>query len=256
MNLNERLRRRKLHGFSIVEIIVTMAIIGILTLILVPVVGSRTRTARLRAAEQDLENLANGLERAAIDTGYFFRIYVLDDLGIQGDGIPNNNLNPSLFPPAARDRVDTLADEILNPLHTSNIFIDLNTFQFLANFTNLYTTITADTPFTESTFGWNGPYVNWSRDLNYNDWPDDPWGSDYLFFTRRGALGPLETDFVTSGVRMDLGNNQTRTLPADALVFDRPTVLSLGPDGLPGDGGLNPAGNGDYGTGDDIYRKF
>jgi prepilin-type N-terminal cleavage/methylation domain-containing protein len=242
-------------GFSIVELIVAMAIIGILVLILVPVVSNRTREARLRAAESDLEHLANALERVGIDTNYMFKLYVLDDV-IGGDGVANQPTN------VPAERIDGTRDEDLNPVfagQAERIFISLETQQVvdLALATSIYNNqfaVTTDLQ-SETKFGWHGPYINWQVDKNYNDWPDDPWGRDYIFFTRAGGMGPLDTQFVLTGVT--IGTSMAPiSFPAQANVFDRPTVLSLGPDGLPGDGAANPTGNGDYGEGDDIFRKF
>lgn len=244
------------EGFSIVEVIVVMAIIGILTLILVPVVSSRAKTARIRAAEQDLENLANGMERAGIETGYYFRPNVLDDVPFAGDNIDNTYINP--INPAPIDRVDAIDDEDQTNPAGVNFFIDVNTQNLLsgAAASNLYAQITARSPDTESQFGWSGPYVTWHRDGNYNDWPDDPWGHDYIFFTRIGAMSANETAFVLSNIQLGPPTGPFQALPANTLMFDRPTFLSLGPDGLPGDGTANPTGNGEYGAGDDLIRKF
>ena len=50
---------------------------------------------------------------------------------------------------------------------------------------------------------------------------------------------------------MDKKNDRELILE-DFLPY-RLAILSLGPDGLPGDGNLNPDGDGVYGTGDDIF---
>ena len=51
----------------------------------------------------------------------------------------------------------------------------------------------------ERKFGWLGPYVNWKRDINHNDWPDDPWGNDYIFFTRQGGMFPKHFEDPVGG---------------------------------------------------------
>ncbi|MBI3737184.1 prepilin-type N-terminal cleavage/methylation domain-containing protein [Candidatus Sumerlaeota bacterium] len=207
-------------GFSIIEIVVALAIIGILVLILVPVVSSRSKEARLRAAEQDMEHIANAEERAGIDTNYMYRIYVLDDV-IGGNAIRNNT------PKLSNDTIDGTRDELLNSVIATpkEIFIDVVTQQIItaARATDLY-----DNQFTrnETNFGWHGPYINWQRDVNDNDWPDDPWGHDYLLFTKAGGMGPLDTQFVATNINYP----SFGILSANCLRFDRPVVLSLGQD--------------------------
>jgi len=233
------------EGFSIVEVIVVMAIIGVLTLILVPVVSNRVREARIKAAETDLEHLAAAMERVAIDTNYMFRFYVLDDV-IGGDA--QSNEQPSL------DVVDGTYDEAINSVNGKNIFIRTDRFQFDLNFATIFDEqFASNINGNETKFGWNGPYINWQRDVNDNDWPDDPWGRDYLLFGPEGGLGPYDNDFVLNGIEYNASGS---TWPADANIFDRGVVLSVGPDGLPGNGAAFPAGDGEYGTGDDLMRKF
>ena len=113
----------------------------------------------------------------------------------------------------------------------------------------------------EEEFGFFGPYLNWKRDINGNDWPDDPWGNDYIISSRRGGLFPkrMSSPGVPDTADTDPPDDEfirtPRLGPTGAEVdgFDRLTILSLGPDGLPGDGNLNPNGDGVYGTGDDIF---
>lgn len=248
LTANSVLRR---EGFSIVEVIVVLAIIGVLTLILVPVVSNRVREARIKAANQDLEHIAAAMERSAIDTNYMYRLYVLDDV-IGGDTVSNELPNA--------DTIDGTRDEALNSLHGSRIFIRTDNF-VLESAAYSATLYTGQFIVNETKFGWNGPYVNWQRDVNNNDWPDDPWGHDYLLFRGQppvsgenaGGMGPYENDFVQTGIQYDSSGN---TWPAQCDIFDRGVILSVGPDGLPGDGALNSGGDGVYGTGDDLMRKF
>lgn len=236
------------EGFSIVEVIVVMAIIGVLTLILVPVVSNRVREARIKAAETDIEHIAAAMERVAVDTNYMFRFYVLDDV-IGGDATDNET--PSL------DIVDGTYDEALNSNNGKNIFIRTDTFIFDLNFATIFDDqFASNISGNETKFGWNGPYINWQRDVNDNDWPDDPWGHDYLLFGPAGGLGPYDADFQLSGVQYGAGTTASGSWSAFANIFDRGVILSVGPDGMPGNGAAFPAGDGEYGTGDDLMRKF
>lgn len=259
-------RARRRRAFSIIELIVAVIIIGILTAILTPTLTKRMAETRLRAAELELEDLVNAMERVSIDTGYFFRLYVLDDVQ-GGDNIANTD--PASVIDGTDDEDATLG---VNP-HTepSKIFIDPVSQDFLVNFEDKFDKFQED----EIVFGWAGPYLNWKRDANSNDWPDDPWGNDYLLFTKVGGLFPKHFDLPNTTIAQPIlgddeifdddgpqftpnGSTSLFRAPADDI-FDRPTVLSLGPNGLPGDGSgvtndIEDTGN--YGKGDDIFRHF
>lgn len=260
MNPIQSQTRRRQRGYSIMEIVVTAAIIGILVLILTPVVAERSKQAKIRSAEADVEHIANALERAAIDTGYLYRIYVLDDSG-GGDGLPNNApLGRSTPTVEAPDRIDGIQDEDINtdlplaplPASAEQFMIDTSTQNFLsvAGSLSVVSRITNN----ETSFGWRGPYINWHRDANNNDWPDDPWGNDYYLFTRNGGIGPTDKRFEVQNAPGDGRGVGGWDIPAVyETKFDRPTIVSWGPDGFPGDvnvGSLEP------GTGDDIRRSF
>jgi prepilin-type N-terminal cleavage/methylation domain-containing protein len=225
---------RESRGYSIIELLVVLIIIGILIAVIVPVLSSRSREAKQRAAMSDLEHIQDAQERAAVDTGFFYRLYVLDD-DWAGDGYGFGD--PS-------DIRDGLMDEAANRIYQNprNIFIDFQTGEFLINADTFYdNNIRAAN---ETAFNWHGRYVSWQRDTNRDDIGDDPWGNDYLFFTKAGLVyepnGEIRQTYT--------GGDGTSH---DTTVFDRPTVLSLGPDGLPGSGaGTN------FGTGDDLKRQF
>ncbi len=113
-----------------------------------------------------------------------------------------------------------------------------------SNYQYLYTLATTN----ETAFNWNGPYINWNRDLvdssgapNKDDIPDDPWGHNYLMFTKQGLV--LEPDgYIHTGAYMG----------SETDIFDRMTLLSLGPNGVPGDGTTGAR----FGTDDDLIRQF
>jgi prepilin-type N-terminal cleavage/methylation domain-containing protein len=233
MNMNIK---KKMKGFSVVELLIAVIIMGVLVAIIVPRLATRTELARKKAAMADLENIQNSLERAAIDTGHYYRIYVLNDVP-GGDGIGWGDPN---------DIVDGVADEELNLSHNNGrqIFIDLDEGDFRPNYDTLYTLLASN----ETAFNWNGPYINWNKDEVDSDGapipddiPDDPWGHNYLLFTSLGLV--LEPDgIIQTGTHMG----------SDVEVFDRTTLLSLGPNGLPGDGVAGSR----FGTGDDFVRQF
>ena len=99
-------RRRRNRGFSIIELLVAIIIIGILVAVLVPVISNRTEQARQSTARADLDNLATQQERAAVDSGFYIRLFALNDQ-LRGDGIPfNRDQNDN-------NRVDGLTDYLV-----------------------------------------------------------------------------------------------------------------------------------------------
>jgi prepilin-type N-terminal cleavage/methylation domain-containing protein len=238
-------------GFSIMEVLVAVMIIGVLAVILVPVLTTRAREARVAACESELQALAEAQKTAAIHTGYFLRLYALDDL-------PGS----AVIPPGAAG-VDRIVDEALN-MSVSN-----PTQMFIDPSAKAFNNVLSIAPFAkilqESEYGWKGPFCNIKRDEKPNEsWPprdmstggwtlpthihgipNDPWGNDYLLFTRWGLIQEPKGSLWSDPVSVDAIDYST-------VVFDRPTILSLGPDGKPGNG---TAGS-KFGEGDDIYRSF
>lgn len=245
--------RRGAGGFTLLELLIAVIIIGILVAIIVPVLTSRANQARHTAALKDLESIASAEEHVAIDTGYFVRLYALDDVR-GGNGVANNTYNG-----AVPDNLDGFKDEAIhanagNPL---NLFIDSGN-NVPSDGQILSAAIYQRAILNETNFNWNGPYLNVTKKAGglapanqtppwvvYNPEivaygvPIDPWGSPYQFFNRQGRLD--ETPRVGAF-------EQT----PQTLVFDRPTILTMGPNGLPGDG----TGGAVYGSGDDIFKQF
>jgi prepilin-type N-terminal cleavage/methylation domain-containing protein len=240
-------------GFSIMEVLVAVMIIGVLAVILVPVLTSRAREARVAACESELRELAEAQKSVAIQTGYFLRLYALDDL-------------PGSAAIAAGGTADVsrIVDEGFNT------FVSNPKFMFIDPTTNSpLSAALADAQFNkillESMYGWKGPFCNFKRDEKPNEsWPtpgmgtggwtlpthihgipNDPWGNDYLLFVRQGLIPEPNGYPVVPVVSVDAIDYST-------VVFDRPTILSLGPNGKPGDGTAVSK----FGEGDDIYRSF
>ncbi len=256
-------------AFTITELVVTVLIIGVLVLIMTPVLTQQAGEAKVNAAMQDMQNIADVLDRAFIDTSYFYRLDVLND-GVGGDG--EANTAPDNRREGIRDNEITQDNYYAGSgsLTPEDIFIDVGNQGFPPNQAALWERLSTN----ETQFGWRGPYINWHRDGNNNDWPDDPWGNDYLLFTLNGVIyapiiganGQVDTTkfdiqqwiFQDEGPPHEVSNTSgagTTERRFDAAnIFDRPTLLSLGPNGLPGDGTSNP--NDEYGKGDDLTYQF
>ncbi len=262
----KRLLGRSAHtggGFSIIELLVAIIIIGVLVTVLLPVISGRTEQARVSRVQSDLENLSESMERVAIDTGFYVRLIALDDV-LRGDGVPFNRGLPGDPINRADGLTDYLIGQVWYQFPTPNsLFINPATGDFATGVTRvniINRLLQAETVF-DGSMQWGGPYINWQQDENLYDGelgktgvPTDPWGNDYIFFTRRGMLLEPNGIFIESaGERTGGGFEQGGQF--DTLVFDRPTIVSLGPNGRPGDGS-GTGREGTFGGGDDFARSF
>jgi prepilin-type N-terminal cleavage/methylation domain-containing protein len=248
------------RGFSIIELLVAVIIIGVLVSVIVPRLAERSEQAKRARVEQDLELIQKAQEQVVIDTSYMVRLFLLDDVrggDSVGNAIPNN----------AADVVDSFGDEAFQALYNNrpNFFIDPDAQRLASGADRLLQGADTQQIFerlrdNETFFGWRGPYLTYQVDTNGPGGQrtyvgDDAWGNDYLMFTPEGLINDY-VDPVT-GVAgpgtvvttITIGGNTYSNLQ-DA--FDRFAILSLGPNGLPGDG----TAAGVFGTDDDIVRRF
>ncbi len=276
MRLNT-MTRRSATGFSILELLIALIIIGILAVILIPLLSNRAKQARIRAAESDLERIATAQDMVAVDTGYFVRLFMLNDRpGPDADG---EFLRPAGGTDVTGNDYDSTGQyQTAGYFNTNNLFFDIvypRVGVNPPNGTELRTRLVRD----ETSFNWNGPYVNWQEDENFytdsafddqeprpDGIPDDPWGNNYLLFvpngdtingsSQQGGL-VLEPDGdIVQSADFPLGSASPEVTSIDCNVFDRPTLLSLGPNGLPGNGLGDASPEARMGAGDDIVRKF
>lgn len=262
-------------GFSIIELLVAIIIIGILVAVLLPIISNRAEQARIARAQSDIQNIAESMERVSIDTGYYVRLVALNDVLI-GDGVAFNRSLPA----DPVDTVDGLTDYLQTPdfiqfPDDNSLFIDPSTGDFaVTTRTSVIQRLLEGESRYDGGIQWGGPYVNWPKDRNTYDnvvardgVPDDPWGNDYLFFTRVGLFLEPDGRLVTGGagvsIRAGGGFNFGGGYPTQ--VFDRPAIVSLGPNGLPGGGNIGApitnqrpgdANGDDFGDADDYYRLF
>jgi len=224
---------------------------------LLPLVSGRTAQARFSRAASDLENMGEAEQRVAIDTGYYVRLHALNDTVGGTIAFDRNNPNDPLFNDGLGQYLAP-ASFIQNPLQVfivpeTNTLVDNATGTAILNDINQF-----ETSLDPATVQWAGPYLNFTKDENiYNGiaardlTPDDPWGNNYLLFTRDGVV--VEPDGVIVPTTAPLATGGfAQTGSIDAARFDRPTLLSLGPNGLPGDGTPTAV----FGTDDDMVRAF
>ncbi|CAN5371964.1 hypothetical protein BH09SUM1_BH09SUM1_02040 [soil metagenome] len=257
-------RASRRRGFSIIELLVAIIIIGILVSVLIPVVASRTEHARQARVNSDLENLAENEERAAVDSGYFIRLFALNDVRY-GDGIGYNRghtTDPLDRADGLTDYKTAVAQPFLNFPTTNSLFIDPESGLFAnVNRDNLIDRLVAAETTYDGSLAWHGPYITWTKDKNLyaseslrDGVPDDPWGNNYMLFTRQGLV--LEPDGILVLNTSPLpGGGYSNGGTFDCEVFDRATVLSLGPNGLPGNG-TTAGTDSNFGRGDDYIRQL
>ena len=244
------------RGFSILELIIAVIILAVLATILIPVLSNRTEQARISAAESDLERIGDALERAAVDTGYYPRIFMANDI-LGGNGIHfPDEFNDPTADDGTRDYENTGFFNNLDRLFLARGVDSTNPNAYDLVEPTQGQVLREQLLRNETAFNWNGPYVNWRKDSNRvdltgvvtaqpNGIPDDPWGNDYLLFVPDGLI--LEPDGIVVPT-VDFPINQgVTTDPAVNTegVFDRITLLSLGPNGRPGNGAGSVLGSGD-----------
>ena len=253
-------------GFSIVELLIAVMIIAILALLLVPTVNRRAHEARLAAAQRELEAIATAEERVAADIGYYVRLFMLDDVA-RGDGRGLGN---------AADVHDGIGDEyklneyyrnsdrlfflptdhhLLTDQETENVLETVFKFEDAQNSgeTN-YTPVWSGPYYTihrDESFPWVGPIINPNLYQQNPGIPTDPWGRDYLLIMPGEPGTGLNGGFVLEPDGVVFEQHTFGGIQASATNFDRPAIVSFGPDSLPGDGAGLPLGEGD-----DLVREF
>ena len=236
-------RRNTLRrGVTLTELLVVLAIIGLLATIAVPVYVNKMEQAKKRIAQHEVLELANAEEVCGIMHGFYVPLAMLDD-------IPYRSVNR---PTRVDDMQNTLAH--LDPylINTGVPILEQRTR------TEGQTKLSENTKPVENLFyGWQGPFVNFKRyymgpniyveppnpdEGNVaRDYPMDPWGNPYFIVSEDGLVDP--DGFLT--------NNQLDHS------FDRLTILSLGADGstvISASGLINPPIN--PSIEDDIWVHF
>ncbi|MBN1475898.1 prepilin-type N-terminal cleavage/methylation domain-containing protein [Candidatus Sumerlaeota bacterium] len=255
------LRRRA--AFSIIELLISLIIISILVAMVILIASQRAAEARLRTAQADMRLIAEAEQQAVTDSGYFLRLYVLDDI----TGLPPAGDLPPTPGDGTGDEFDTLGEEELNTRNPDGglyaIVPDLGSLRQSSS-TDVgdlvdRTSLMAN----ETALGLGLPYITYQReysDLSTGDVfnvPRDPWGQPYMIMTRLGFVNDVDSLFqgspatgATSSALIDPvtvidAGSGAPVGTYDATIFDRFTLVSFGPDALPGDGGTGDIGDED-----------
>lgn len=234
-------------GVTLTELLVVLAIIGLLAAIAVPMYLNHQEMAKVRVAIAECKQLAEAEERCAIRHGFYAPLQLLDDLA-PGDETDKN------YDDLANSRrefgnVLYFIDPAIRPdiqffgARQPRIDFYLPGATFSRRIADLY-------------WGWDGPFINvhrkyYGQDFVPNipqaltdraralDWPLDPWGNPYRFYSSLGIIGTdarwdtripasysaaLETITFGDGLLTQTG----------FYAFDRYAVVSYGPDGAEG----------------------
>lgn len=259
------IRRAHSRAFSALEILIAVIILGILAGLVVPTVQNRVKEARIRTATNDVKTIVDALTRVAIDSNYFVPLHILDDVHLDTSvsGISTWDHN----------NADAINLEETNPNVASGkekeIFIDIEEGDFVDSadnrrlFDQMIGELGSGSPSYEDRkraldrFRFVPPYVSWNRDGDDDDMQDDPWGNPYFFFTPKGMVHDYDSrDPLLRKIQHEITEDFDYTTFSGSSgaqcdeIFDRYVVLSMGPDGMPGDDGTN------FAEGDDIFMYF
>lgn len=248
-------------AMTLTELIVVVAIIGLITTMAVPTVTTQFQKAKKSTAEAECQQIAKAMELCATRHGYYVPIHVLDDIFSD----VNNLLTGSRT--IVADDLDNELGYSSGRIYLIDPFVDLDTQNNSGNQAEMddgqgsgYTNRRVYDMINE----WGGPFMTFSRSFEdtqssdrrtilRRDFPLDPWGQPYRFYCNLGLIGENQADSSDANdwESDSVFNGRLPTTQPTSPRFDRFAIVSYGPDMEEDD--LN-----DYtdGTGDDIYCLF
>jgi prepilin-type N-terminal cleavage/methylation domain-containing protein len=233
-------------GVTLTELLVVLAIIGLLATIAIPVYVQRTEEAKVRTAQQEVREIAKAEAMVATIHSFYVPIQVLDDIAVdltnrttRTDDLQNETDTLYLIDPFI-NVIDQIAG---NPPQPTLQDRDTNT-----RVHRLY-------------YFWQGPFLNpvrvWiddetsaepeqlSEDVIRHDHPLDPWGQPYRMYSPAGIVGDSASATNRSSFNTSSFSNGRLTTTDDR--FDRFAIVSFGRDNL---------SDGQAYTGDDVFYYF
>jgi len=169
-------KKRLGKGFTMIEVVITIAVVAILAAVLVPLISQNIQSARYARAVSDVKTLREAVVQFRKDTGGWpiyrggtNRSLLFSDYDGDNDGVPDTGPIPSGWSGIDRNDRLSLAFHLIN-----------------------YNASVPRGPSTSATPSWNGPYLS--------DLRPDPWGNSYVvnshwLFTD-GDLGTPEFDYM------------------------------------------------------------
>ena len=148
-----RIPRQNNHGFTMIEVVITIAVIAIIGAILVPIVSQNIDSARFARAKSDVNTLGKAIHQFYKDTTYW---------PVYSGSTPvqvlySDNGGTGLYPTGLD--WNPAATRLSLSHHLIECHIDISPF-------NISRTQTI------SNISWNGPYLS--------DTTTDPWGKAYV----------------------------------------------------------------------------
>jgi prepilin-type N-terminal cleavage/methylation domain-containing protein len=214
---------------TLTELLVVLAIIGLLSTIAIPVYVNRVEQAKYRVAQQEVAEIAQAQEICGASHGFYVPLQMLDDLP--------DDVNVSS---TARD--DDLQQE--NDLYIIDLAVPIDE-QLTAQ--KRLSDRTTDPKVANLYDYWLGPFLNPQRvyigdavtndpqqiqtTIIHLDYPLDPWGTPYRFYSSLGIIGTnasADTN-VTPGSLGNLSFGDGALTTSDDR-FDRFAIVSYGPD--------------------------
>lgn len=262
------------RGVTLTELLVVLAIIGLLATIAVPTYLSKMELARVNTARQEVKTIAEAETACAIRHGFYVPLQMLDDIVIPVEdraGFPGGERFDDLF--------NTRRE--INPLYLIDPFADLEFQEQSA--TNQYTLQDSDGTnavkrVRDLFLYWDGPFIQYKRVWTGSlykpdnpqvlddseralDWPLDPWGNPYLFYSPLGIIGSQaaldDPDVPYSPDDLDNESfGDGRLTQEGEYEFDRFAIVSYGPNGVVSDGDSADAIENDEADNDDIIYMF
>jgi prepilin-type N-terminal cleavage/methylation domain-containing protein len=162
------MKRSGTRGFSMMELVVVLAVIAILATLITPIITSYVDKAKINKATNDVRNLATALNQFNNDT----KLFPIFTAPVQ---VPNGTV------------YEVLASEGLDPAQATGITGWITTNEgSVKSLLNENALLLA----TGGRSAWNGPYTGGVG--------EDPWGSKYLVTARALRPGSNLTAFVLS----------------------------------------------------------
>jgi prepilin-type N-terminal cleavage/methylation domain-containing protein len=222
----KRFAIRKNTGVTLTELLVVLAIIGLLATIAVPVYVNRAEQAKVKIAWEETRAIGQAEEAIAVVHGFYVPLQLLDD-------IPETS--------------DSANDDSINNEPGSIYLIDAGVNAGIQQGSQWQLTNTDENrQVANLVYFWQGPFLNPTRvyydpDTYDNPWdptmstsdrrrdyPLDPWGQPYRMYSEVGIVGSgaLNDDNYNS----DSFSNGSLTSSDDR--FDRYAIVSWGPDAM------------------------